>query len=221
MLQGFQSSIIHVYALYRHQAMRQFYYLCSKHYASVVVLETLNKKLRQYWSCPRFLGMCNIRFPVSSLALIDFEGKSTRLCWHSMETKWQRWTTSTRSWAGRWSRRSSGSTSCLRDRCFTLSSSSFCHSCHPCHPRHDLFFFLRCFSLSFSSLSSSSSLSSLLSSSSSSWSFAFPKVLQPFLVILVMMALLQFSGQGAVTFYTAQIFKVGDRYWKERKHYRS
>merc|ERR550534_2631059 len=32
-------------------------------------------------------------------------------------------------------------------------------------------------------------------------------VLQPFLVILVMMILLQFSGQGAVTFYTAQIFK--------------
>jgi len=32
-------------------------------------------------------------------------------------------------------------------------------------------------------------------------------VLQPFLVILVMMMLLQFSGQGAVTFYTAQIFK--------------
>ena len=33
-------------------------------------------------------------------------------------------------------------------------------------------------------------------------------VLQPFLVILVMMMLLQFSGQGAVTFYTAQRFKV-------------
>ena len=34
------------------------------------------------------------------------------------------------------------------------------------------------------------------------------KVLHPFLVIIVMMVLLQFSGQGAVTFYTAQIFKV-------------
>ena len=34
------------------------------------------------------------------------------------------------------------------------------------------------------------------------------KVLHPFLVILVMMGLLQFSGQGAITFYTAQIFKV-------------
>ena len=33
-------------------------------------------------------------------------------------------------------------------------------------------------------------------------------VLQPLLVIIVMMALLQFSGQGAVTAYTAQIFKV-------------
>merc|ERR1719210_1374426 len=32
-------------------------------------------------------------------------------------------------------------------------------------------------------------------------------VLHPFLVIIVMMVLLQFSGQGAVTFYTAQIFK--------------
>ena len=43
--------------------------------------------------------------------------------------------------------------------------------------------------------------------------FRFPEllkrpVLQPFLIILVMMVLLQFSGQGAVTFYTAQIFKV-------------
>merc|ERR1719219_2232587 len=42
--------------------------------------------------------------------------------------------------------------------------------------------------------------------------FRFPEllkrpVLQPFLIILVMMVLLQFSGQGAVTFYTAQIFK--------------
>ena len=37
------------------------------------------------------------------------------------------------------------------------------------------------------------------------------KVLHPFLVILVMMGLLQFSGQGAITFYTAQIFKV--RMW--------
>ena len=27
-----------------------------------------------------------------------------------------------------------------------------------------------------------------------------------------MMALLQFSGQGAVTFYTAQIFKAGDKF---------
>ena len=34
------------------------------------------------------------------------------------------------------------------------------------------------------------------------------QVLHPFLVIIVMMVLLQFSGQGAVTFYTAQIFKV-------------
>ena len=33
-------------------------------------------------------------------------------------------------------------------------------------------------------------------------------VLHPFLVILVLMFLLQFSGQGAVTFYTVQIFKV-------------
>ena len=33
-------------------------------------------------------------------------------------------------------------------------------------------------------------------------------VLHPFLVILVLMLLLQFSGQGAVTFYTVQIFKV-------------
>ena len=39
-------------------------------------------------------------------------------------------------------------------------------------------------------------------------------MLQPFLIILVMMALLQFSGQGAVTFYTAQIFKVGDKLLK-------
>ena len=47
--------------------------------------------------------------------------------------------------------------------------------------------------------------------------FRFPEllkrpVLQPFLIILVMMVLLQFSGQGAVTFYTAQIFKVGDNF---------
>ena len=33
-------------------------------------------------------------------------------------------------------------------------------------------------------------------------------VLHPFLVILVLMFLLQFSGQGAVTFYTVQIFTV-------------
>ena len=33
-------------------------------------------------------------------------------------------------------------------------------------------------------------------------------VLHPFLVILVLMFLLQFSGQGAITFYTVQIFKV-------------
>ena len=33
-------------------------------------------------------------------------------------------------------------------------------------------------------------------------------VLHPLLVILVLMLLLQFSGQGAVTFYTVQIFKV-------------
>ena len=33
-------------------------------------------------------------------------------------------------------------------------------------------------------------------------------VLHPFLVILVLMFLLQFSGQGAITFYTVQIFTV-------------
>ena len=33
-------------------------------------------------------------------------------------------------------------------------------------------------------------------------------VLQPFLVLLVLMVLLQFSGQGSVTFYTVQIFTV-------------
>ena len=33
-------------------------------------------------------------------------------------------------------------------------------------------------------------------------------VLHPFLVIPVLMFLLQFSGQGAITFYTVQIFKV-------------
>ena len=38
--------------------------------------------------------------------------------------------------------------------------------------------------------------------------FILAQVLHPFLVIIVMMVLLQFSGQGAVTFYTAQIFKV-------------
>jgi hypothetical protein len=35
-------------------------------------------------------------------------------------------------------------------------------------------------------------------------------VLHPFIVILVLMVLLQFSGQGAITFYTVQIFKVGE-----------
>ena len=34
-------------------------------------------------------------------------------------------------------------------------------------------------------------------------------VLHPFLVILVLMFVLQFCGQGAITFYTVQIFKVG------------
>ena len=33
-------------------------------------------------------------------------------------------------------------------------------------------------------------------------------VLHPFLVILVLMFLLQFSGQGAITFFTVQIFSV-------------
>ena len=33
-------------------------------------------------------------------------------------------------------------------------------------------------------------------------------VLHPFLVILVLMVLLQFSGQGAITFFTVQIFSV-------------
>jgi hypothetical protein len=33
-------------------------------------------------------------------------------------------------------------------------------------------------------------------------------VLHPFIVILVLMVLLQFSGQGAITFYTVQIFQV-------------
>ena len=33
-------------------------------------------------------------------------------------------------------------------------------------------------------------------------------VLHPFLVILVLMFLLQFSGQGTITFYTVQIFTV-------------
>ncbi len=37
-----------------------------------------------------------------------------------------------------------------------------------------------------------------------------PIVLYPFLVILVLMFLLQFSGQGAVTFYTALIFEEAD-----------
>merc|ERR1711910_259537 len=35
-------------------------------------------------------------------------------------------------------------------------------------------------------------------------------VLYPFLVILVLMFLLQFSGQGVVTFYTAEIFKKAE-----------
>ena len=35
-------------------------------------------------------------------------------------------------------------------------------------------------------------------------------VLHPFLVILVLMVLLQFSGQGAITFFTVQIFSVSD-----------
>ena len=33
-------------------------------------------------------------------------------------------------------------------------------------------------------------------------------VLHPFLVILVLMFILQFCGQGVITFYTVQIFKV-------------
>ena len=37
-------------------------------------------------------------------------------------------------------------------------------------------------------------------------------VFQPFLVILVLMFLLQFSGQGAMTFYTAQIFHVSPNF---------
>ena len=37
-------------------------------------------------------------------------------------------------------------------------------------------------------------------------------VLHPFLVILVLMFLLQFSGQGAITFYTVQIFTVSIHY---------
>ena len=37
-------------------------------------------------------------------------------------------------------------------------------------------------------------------------------VFQPFLVILVLMFLLQFSGQGAITFYTAQIFHVSPNF---------
>lgn len=35
-------------------------------------------------------------------------------------------------------------------------------------------------------------------------------VLYPFLVILVLMFLLQFSGQGAITFYTAMIFEESE-----------
>ena len=37
------------------------------------------------------------------------------------------------------------------------------------------------------------------------------RVLHPFLVILVLMFILQFCGQGVITFYTVQIFKV--RMW--------
>ena len=37
-------------------------------------------------------------------------------------------------------------------------------------------------------------------------------VFQPFLVILVLMFLLQFSVQGAMTFYTAQIFHVSHNF---------
>ena len=37
------------------------------------------------------------------------------------------------------------------------------------------------------------------------------RVLHPFLVILVLMFVLQFCGQGVITFYTVQIFKV--RMW--------
>ena len=37
-------------------------------------------------------------------------------------------------------------------------------------------------------------------------------VFHPFLVILVLMFLLQFSGQGAITFYTAQIFYVSTKF---------
>ena len=37
-------------------------------------------------------------------------------------------------------------------------------------------------------------------------------VFHPFLVILVLMFLLQFSGQGAITFYTAQIFHVSSNF---------
>ena len=35
-----------------------------------------------------------------------------------------------------------------------------------------------------------------------------PSVFRPFLVILFLMLIQQFSGQGAITFYTAQIFQV-------------
>ena len=41
-------------------------------------------------------------------------------------------------------------------------------------------------------------------------------VLHPFLVILVLMVLLQFSGQGAITFFTVQIFSVRvSQCWRE------
>ena len=41
-----------------------------------------------------------------------------------------------------------------------------------------------------------------------------PSVLKPFLVTLVLMFLLQLSGQGAVTFYTGLIFQVSLVPWK-------
>jgi len=57
--------------------------------------------------------------------------------------------------------------------------------------------------------------SSAISNRSTYKSFGFTDVFQksifyPFLVILVLMFLLQFSGQGAVTFYTALIFEEAE-----------